>query len=171
LTNTRDRGCQMFLGTWYQNRKNVPNEYKMYQMVLNIPNFHRIFQTATKYLNFFLSKALQNLPKSGFLVWKQTIWQPCSQEEKKFRCMGGGGRNRARRQRNELYVPGFEHQPVFAYIWTYVGQALGIDPFLFLVLSRTWRVPSSGLKHVVQIKCEKIWDRCYDFLKYFRRKI
>jgi hypothetical protein len=27
-----EQGCQIFLGAWYQNRKNVPNEYKMYQM-------------------------------------------------------------------------------------------------------------------------------------------
>jgi hypothetical protein len=33
---------------------------------------------AIKYINIFQSKAIQNLPKSGFLVWKQTIWQPCS---------------------------------------------------------------------------------------------
>jgi hypothetical protein len=29
-----------------------------------------------KHTSIFQSKALQNLPKSGFLVWKQTIWQP-----------------------------------------------------------------------------------------------
>jgi hypothetical protein len=29
------------------------------------------------YTNIFHSKALQNLPKWGFLVWKNTIWQPC----------------------------------------------------------------------------------------------
>jgi hypothetical protein len=29
-----------------------------------------------KYTNIFLSKTLQNLPKLGVLVWKQTIWQP-----------------------------------------------------------------------------------------------
>jgi hypothetical protein len=32
---------------------------------------------AIKFINFFQSKTLQNLPKLGFLVWKQTIWQPC----------------------------------------------------------------------------------------------
>jgi hypothetical protein len=31
---------------------------------------------ALKYINIFPSKALQNLPKFGFLVWKETIWQP-----------------------------------------------------------------------------------------------
>jgi hypothetical protein len=30
-----------------------------------------------KYTSIFHYKALQNLPKLGFLVWKQTIWQPC----------------------------------------------------------------------------------------------
>jgi hypothetical protein len=56
----------------------------MYQMntkctkwLYNIPNLHKIFQMAIKYINIFQSKAIQNLPKSGILVWKQTIWQPC----------------------------------------------------------------------------------------------
>jgi hypothetical protein len=31
-----------------------------------------------KYTNIFHCKTLQNFPKFGFLVWKQTIWQPCS---------------------------------------------------------------------------------------------
>jgi hypothetical protein len=30
----------------------------------------------TEYTNFFRSNALQNLPKFGFFVSKQTIWQP-----------------------------------------------------------------------------------------------
>jgi hypothetical protein len=30
-----------------------------------------------KYINILQSKALQNLPKLGFLVIKETIWQPC----------------------------------------------------------------------------------------------
>jgi hypothetical protein len=33
---------------------------------------------AIKYTNIFQSKTLQNLPELGFLVRKQTIWQPCS---------------------------------------------------------------------------------------------
>jgi hypothetical protein len=48
---------------------------KMYQMRTkctqcskNIPNLHKIFQMAIKYINIFLSKALQNVPKLGFLV-------------------------------------------------------------------------------------------------------
>jgi hypothetical protein len=30
-----------------------------------------------KYTKIFHSKTLQNILKLGFLVWKQTIWQPC----------------------------------------------------------------------------------------------
>jgi hypothetical protein len=33
---------------------------------------------------FFQSKALENLPKLEFLVWRQTIWQPCSPREWPF---------------------------------------------------------------------------------------
>jgi hypothetical protein len=34
----------------------------------NVPNEHKIFQMAIKYINIFQSKALENLPKLGFLV-------------------------------------------------------------------------------------------------------
>jgi hypothetical protein len=34
-------------------------------------------QVSLKYTIIFHCKTLQNLPKFGFLVWKQTIWQPC----------------------------------------------------------------------------------------------
>jgi hypothetical protein len=33
-------------------------------------------QVSIKYTYIFHCKTLQNLPKFGFLVWKQTIWQP-----------------------------------------------------------------------------------------------
>jgi hypothetical protein len=39
-------------------------------------------QVSIKYTNVFHCKTLQNLPKFGFLVRKQTIWQPCFQESK-----------------------------------------------------------------------------------------
>jgi hypothetical protein len=32
-----DQGCQIFLGTWNQNRKNVPNQHKMYQVIIKYP--------------------------------------------------------------------------------------------------------------------------------------
>jgi hypothetical protein len=57
---------------------------KIYQMTTNytklpyiMPNGHKIFQTIIT----AFSKAMQNLPKLGFLVWKQTIWQPCGNPE------------------------------------------------------------------------------------------
>jgi hypothetical protein len=35
-----------------------------------------MYPITIKYTIMFHSKALQNIPKSGFLVWKYTIWQP-----------------------------------------------------------------------------------------------
>jgi hypothetical protein len=32
---------------------------------------------AIKFINIFQSESLQNLPELEFLVWKETIWQPC----------------------------------------------------------------------------------------------
>jgi hypothetical protein len=34
-------------------------------------------QMARKYTKIFHSKALQNVLKLGFSVWKYTFWQPC----------------------------------------------------------------------------------------------
>jgi hypothetical protein len=39
-----------------------------------------MLQMAIKYINIFPPKAPQNLPKLEFLVWKETIWQPCFQD-------------------------------------------------------------------------------------------
>jgi hypothetical protein len=64
------QGCQIFLGTQYQNRT------KCTKGTQNVPNGHKISQMAIKYINIFPPKALQNLPKSEFLVWKETIWPP-----------------------------------------------------------------------------------------------
>jgi hypothetical protein len=44
------------------------NEYKMYYVVIKIPNVLKILEMVIKYINIFQSKALQNLPKLGFLV-------------------------------------------------------------------------------------------------------
>jgi hypothetical protein len=61
----------------------IPKLEKMYQIntkctkwSYNIPNVQRIFQMAMKCINIFQTKAFQNWPKLGFLVWKQTNWQP-----------------------------------------------------------------------------------------------
>jgi hypothetical protein len=72
------QGCQIFLGTWYQNGK------KCTKCIQNVPNGHKISPITIKYskwqlnicINTFQSRALQCVPKLGFLVAKQTIWQP-----------------------------------------------------------------------------------------------
>jgi hypothetical protein len=71
------QGCQICIGKTYQNRKNIPNDYKMYLMAKYIPNGCQICQLQIKYTNIFHSKVLQNVPKQGF--WFEnicTIWQP-----------------------------------------------------------------------------------------------
>jgi hypothetical protein len=56
------QGCQIFLGTTYQNgEKN--NKWPWNR------------QIGHKNTNIFYCKTLLNLPKSGFRVWKYTIWQ------------------------------------------------------------------------------------------------
>jgi hypothetical protein len=70
-----EQGCQIFLGAWHQNRKNVQNEHTMYQM---FPNVHKIIQKDIKYINILQSETLKIFPKLRFLVWKRTIWQPWS---------------------------------------------------------------------------------------------
>jgi hypothetical protein len=76
-TSLRNQGCQIFLGTC------IPKPEQMYQMntkctkwSLNIPNVCKIFQMALIYSNIFQSRALQNLPKLGFLVWKKPSGNP-----------------------------------------------------------------------------------------------
>jgi hypothetical protein len=74
------QGCQIFLGTTYQNRKSIPNHYKINQMsikYIGIPNGCQIEQMSIKYIEIFRSKTLQKLPKFVFLVWKFTFLQPC----------------------------------------------------------------------------------------------
>jgi hypothetical protein len=64
----RAQGCQIIDAMSYPN---VPNQFKMYQMVIklpqcskNIPNGHTTYQ----HFPIYVSKALKNLPKLGFLV-------------------------------------------------------------------------------------------------------
>jgi hypothetical protein len=70
-------GCQMFLVTTYQNGQIYQNDHKMYQ------NGHKMYpkatkytksckidHMATKYINFFHCKTLQNILKLGFLGLK-----------------------------------------------------------------------------------------------------
>jgi hypothetical protein len=37
-----------------------------------------------KYTNIVHYQTLENLPKMGFLVWKNTIWQPCPRSRRKW---------------------------------------------------------------------------------------
>jgi hypothetical protein len=60
------------IGATYQNGK-------IYQMATKCTKFsHNLPKGLTIYTNLLLSMALQNIPKSEFLVRKNTIWQPCS---------------------------------------------------------------------------------------------
>jgi hypothetical protein len=74
--------------SWYM----IPKPEKCTKWTHNVPNVHKIsqmsvkyYKMAIKYINIFQSKALQNLPKFGFLVWKQTIWQPWDAATKRGR--------------------------------------------------------------------------------------
>jgi hypothetical protein len=55
---------------------NIPKRGKRYQIATKLPNGRNIFKIAKENTNLFHSKALQNLSKLRFLVWKRTIWQP-----------------------------------------------------------------------------------------------
>jgi hypothetical protein len=63
-----EQGCQIFLGTTYQNRKNIPNNHTEWPQ--NITNGCKTDQTALKFTNIFRCKTLQNLPKLGFFCLK-----------------------------------------------------------------------------------------------------
>jgi hypothetical protein len=60
--------ARFFLGQNTKMGKIVPNDHKMTTWPYDIPNGRTIFQMAKKYNNDFHSKALQNIPKLGFLV-------------------------------------------------------------------------------------------------------
>jgi hypothetical protein len=45
--------------------------------IIYISNGGKIDQMVIKYAKIFHCKTVQNLPKVGFLIRKQTIWQPC----------------------------------------------------------------------------------------------
>jgi hypothetical protein len=64
--------------TYTKTSKNIPNYH---WKVLNIPNGSNISQLAIKCTNTVLFEALRNLSKLQYLVWKYTIWQPCSVSE------------------------------------------------------------------------------------------
>jgi hypothetical protein len=64
---------------------------------------------AIQIVNIFCCKTLQNLPKLGFLVWKYTIWQPCSEAElslqkTRLTCFPGNNADQPVRRRKDLPV-------------------------------------------------------------------
>jgi hypothetical protein len=64
---------------WYnipRSGKNIPNYHKIYQMAIKTPHGRNIYEMSINYTNIFHCKTLQNEPKFGFLVWKNTILQP-----------------------------------------------------------------------------------------------
>jgi hypothetical protein len=72
--------------SWHNTPKrgeNVPDCHLCnYQMAITI---YQMVRMAIEYNKLFHSKALQNLPKLGFLVWQYTIWQPWLRPSSAFR--------------------------------------------------------------------------------------
>jgi hypothetical protein len=71
--------------SWYM----IPKSGKCTKWIQNVPKGHKISQipnipNVLKYINIFRSNTHQTLPKLGFLVWKQTIWQPCYSLQKRI---------------------------------------------------------------------------------------
>jgi hypothetical protein len=67
------QGCQIFLGTTYQNVKNIPNNHKIFKMATkytkwpqNIPNGHKIYQMATKYIKYTIARPSKFYPNWDF---------------------------------------------------------------------------------------------------------
>jgi hypothetical protein len=69
------QGCQIFIGTTYQNGKNILNDHKMYQLAKQYTIWPINRQICHKNTNIFYCKTFQNLPKLGFLVRKYMYHQ------------------------------------------------------------------------------------------------
>jgi hypothetical protein len=74
---TPKQGCQIFLGTLYQNQENIPNYHEIYQMATKIPNGRKIEQSAIKYTrpykswDFGFENILPGNPASEDFPWGQ----------------------------------------------------------------------------------------------------
>jgi hypothetical protein len=62
------RVARFLLTQYTKTSENIPNYHNITKWPQNIPNDCEIFQMTIKYTSIFHSKALQNLPKLGFLV-------------------------------------------------------------------------------------------------------
>jgi hypothetical protein len=65
-----NQGCRIFLSAKYQHG----GKYTKWPQPLF--NGRKIDQMVLKYTKIFHCQTIQNIPKLGFLVRKQTIWQP-----------------------------------------------------------------------------------------------
>jgi hypothetical protein len=74
------QGCQSFLDAIYQNGRKYTKLPLKYRMAIKYTKWHLYVPNGHINSNHFHVKALQNLPKLCFLVWKYTIWQPCRQD-------------------------------------------------------------------------------------------
>jgi hypothetical protein len=79
------QGCQIFLGVINQNEKISPNDSKLYEVAIcaiyQITAKYTEWRELCTYTNISNSKAVQNAPKSGFLVCKKyhlatLLWLP-----------------------------------------------------------------------------------------------
>jgi hypothetical protein len=62
-----------------------------------MPNGHKLHQTTVKYTNIFHSKALQNIPKLGFLVFK---YKPSGNPDSELR---SGSKTQTARKSNRKF--------------------------------------------------------------------
>jgi hypothetical protein len=67
------QGCQICLGTTYQNRKNIPNNHKIYQMAKNILNCQKYTKWPKNILN-----------GQKYTKWPKIYQQHPSQDPPKF---------------------------------------------------------------------------------------
>jgi hypothetical protein len=71
------QGCQIFLFKTDWNWKYLLNYCKIDQLTIKYTELPYNFPNGFENINIIHSKALQNIPKLGCLLWKYTIWHPC----------------------------------------------------------------------------------------------
>jgi hypothetical protein len=68
LHTCQEQGCQIFIGTAYQNGKIYQRITKYTKKLNNIPNGHKMDQMDIKFTKVFYAKAFKNIFKLGFLI-------------------------------------------------------------------------------------------------------
>jgi hypothetical protein len=76
FTLRANQGCQIFLDAKYQNWEKYTELLLNYQMAIKCTKWPYYIQNGQEYTNHFPLEGLEKLPKFGFLVRKETIWQP-----------------------------------------------------------------------------------------------